>query len=238
MTRRRGSPSSAAGCAGHRRGARLRRRGARRHALREPPAPRRRDVLCRAERPLARQRPACRAPLLHRLSRAASTASASPGWSPGSPGCACPCCARAPRRPTCAATRCPAPLHLGGRSSLRAAAGRRERLAAVRAAPRSGGSTRTTRRSTSRRSAAGSAPTASRRARSTALWNLIALPTLNLPADEASLQQRCRSSARACWIRPTPPTSGSRAFRCKQLHGAAARRHSSAPASGSSSVHR
>ena len=48
-------------------------------------------------------------------------------------------------------------------------------------------STRPTPRSTSRRSAAGCARTGSRSARSSALWNLIALPTLNLPADDASL---------------------------------------------------
>ena len=87
------------------------------------------------------------------------------------------------------ATALPAPLHL---ALVAAALPRRCRrasaLAAVRAATgAASGSTRTTRRSTSRPSAAGCARTASRPTRSTALWNLIALPTLNLPADDASL---------------------------------------------------
>ncbi len=50
-------------------------------------------------------------------------------------------------------------------------------------APRS----RRAQRSTRRRSARGSPATARARARSRALWDLIALPTLNLPAAEASL---------------------------------------------------
>ena len=112
----------------------MRRRGRVGHALREPHAARRRDVLGRARRPLARQRPAHRAPLLHRLprlpraarrrrARAGAAAAARAGAARGqarrrsSRATACPRrCTSAPR---CCATRC---------STVR------ERLAAVRAA--------------------------------------------------------------------------------------------------------
>ena len=173
---------------GHRGGARVRRRGRGGHALREPHAARRRHVLGRARRPLARQRPAHRAALLHRLPRASSTGSA---W-PSSRRCS----ARL-RVPVLREGK-PRGVHLAQRHARAAPprllapalpAAHRRASASRRSAPRSrcASSTPTTRRSTSRRSATGCARTARARPRSTALWNLIALPTLNLHADEASL---------------------------------------------------
>ncbi len=158
--------------------------GRRGDALRGTLAARRRDVLLRAQRPLARQRPARRAALLHRLPRLPAPASASAQLLPlqrrlrvpvlregrrpallarsGAPGAA-------PSRPDAAALRAARPRA----SASRAVRGAR---ALRQARPRRPGA----RRADLRR--AGSQRTGSRANAVEALWNLIALPTLNLPA--------------------------------------------------------
>ena len=86
-----------------------------------------------------RQRPAHRAPLLHRVPRRSSSGSASPTRSRSSRGCECRCCARASAPRSSRATACPhrstsrssllryPPLSLGERlAAVRAAAGAAE----------------------------------------------------------------------------------------------------------------
>ena len=219
----RASPSSAAGSPGsRRRSSAPTRRG--RDAVRGADAARRRDVLGRAQRPLARQRPARRAPLLHRVPRRSCAGSASSDLAPAAAAAARPGPARGqaagvhhahrpagaapPRARRCSATR----------RCARASGSPRSRAALALAS-----STPTTRRSTSRRSATGCARTASRANAIAALWNLIALPTLNLPADDASLARGGEGVPhRACSTRPTRADIGVPTVPLQRLHGDAA----------------
>ena len=89
------------------------------------------------------------------------------------------------------------------------------------------------------RSATGCARTASPTPRSTELWNLIALPTLNLHAGRGvARRSRRRSSAPACSTPPTLPTSASRPCRCSGCTATRRRPRSSAPACASRSGRR
>ena len=166
-----------------RRGARLRRRRRLGDARRGAPAARRRRLLGRARRPLARQRPARVPALLHRLPRAARDArqrvagrAAAAARDPGAR-------ARAGRRRCCAAAararRCTSRARCCATPICRCASG------SAPAAPRSRSAA--PRPTTRARSATGCASTARAPHAIAALWDLIALPTLNLRAAEASL---------------------------------------------------
>ena len=137
-------------------------------ALRGALAARRRDVLLRAKRPRARQRPARRAPLLHRVPRLPAPARRrAPAPAPAAAARPGPPRGHAARR-SISRSGLPPPLHLASTLlryaplALRRAPRRRPRRDALSAS-----STRTTRRSTTRPSPTGCARTASRRTRST-----------------------------------------------------------------------
>ena len=161
--------------------------GRRRDALRGALAARRRDVLLRAQRPRARQRPARRASLLHRVPRLPAPARRRAP----APAAAAPARARPPRGQAPGAARAhgaprPAPPR-GDAAALRAA--RRSASASRRRAPRPQlGKLDPDDPALDEQTFAdwlrahGQSENAI-----DALWNLIALPTLNLPADEASL---------------------------------------------------
>ena len=188
----------------------------RRDALRGALAARRRDVLVRAQRPRARQRPARRAPLLHRVPRLPAPARRRRACSRSSGGCASRSSARGSRPRSISRSGAPAPAPpRRDAAPLRAARPRASGSSAARAATRARqarpGRPRA-RRPTFARLAA--RRTASRENAIDALWNLIALPTLNLPADEASLAGAVEGLPHGPARRaPTPPTSASR--RCR-----------------------
>ena len=175
---RRGSCSPAASCTDDPRGdrrrrprrprgrARVHRRGRERDALRGPLAARRRHLLGRARRALARQRPAHRAPLLHRLPRlpradrvgAAAAGAASPARAGAARGPA-PGLHHAQRPPRAAPPRRVA-------AALRSRSPRGSACRRCARPRRCGASTPTTPPSTSRASATGCAHTGRARTRS------------------------------------------------------------------------
>ena len=107
------SPSSAAGSPGWRPRSSCADRGAGGDALRGALAARRRDVLVRAQRALARQRPARRAPLLHRLPRLPAPHRLGRAAAAAIDGCDVPVLREGQRaRARSRAARLPAPLHL------------------------------------------------------------------------------------------------------------------------------
>ena len=175
----------------------------------------------RARRRLVRQRPARVPALLHgvpglpRPHRRGPTAWSSRTASTIPVARARRASGRALRRATPCPRRCTSRAALPGYRHLtgpRAVVGRAGGAGAARA------STPTTRRSTSdvRRLAGRARPVA--RAPSTTLWDLIARPTLNLPAARRRWPSPRRCSAPGCSTDAAPPTSAGPACRSAALH--------------------
>ena len=140
----------------------------------------------RTQRPLLRQRPARLPALLHRLPRTSRPDRRTTRCS-CSRGSTCPCSRRGGARASIRRTGLPAPLHLPGSLARYRHLSLRERLRLGRPPSRFGVSIRTTPRSTTSRSAPGCASHGQSDRAIDRLWDLIALPTLNVPAREASL---------------------------------------------------
>ena len=177
------------------------------------------------------QRPARVPALLHRVPRAAralgvdaADRAAGAALDPG---------ARARRAARAAArARLPAPLHLAPSLARFPYPARRDRIAIARArSPCWRSSTSPTRRSTAGRSATWLREHGQSPAAVDALWNLIVLPTLNLPAAEASLALAAKVFQTGLLEAPTRATSATRPCRCSSCTATRAPRRSSAPAS-------
>ena len=206
-------------------------------ALRGALAARRRDVLVRAQRrssstTASTSRSAAAPPTSASCAGSASThLAAAPARASTSR-----CSARASRPALISRNGLPAPLHLAT-TLLRYAPLSDPRARSPPPAPRPRSSRLDPDDPRARRAdvrATGCARTASPRTRSTALWNLIALPTLNLPADEASLAAAVKvfrtGPARQ---RRRVPTSASRPCRSGGSTPSRPPPRSSRPAAGS-----
>ena len=173
---------------GDRRRARARRRGRDGDAVRSAHAARRRDLLGRAARTTGSTTASTCSCAAAPRTAASSRGSASSTSCRSSRACASRCCARASRPRSCAAHRCPrrctsCPRSCASRRSARASASNALRAAAAlrKLDPADAALDERTFGEWLARARASPTP------RSPTLWNLITLPTLNLPADEASL---------------------------------------------------